>query len=294
MSPLHEQADSPGCRFGCDTIPTWSRRIRPNTLPPALPSATMRQWRYHNLQWGDDGVEPNVGCYTKRRGSPHRRQPRSKIPAEESASSLLVGLEPWSSCPEPHRAHTEPDLGPGFGMLLTQHMGRCRQLPTLDDSSDDRVGHGTKCDEYTPHHPTRWRNFPTPSGCGETPACGDASWMHPRHAACWGTGGKSHPSSPPPGRLPLVKEGRALFGGRGVRSSFAMRRTAGGAWKPRLVGLVRSRSISPRTQQPAMINQSGLPSRLTVDHAARCGSERPLPSLRPRPAICHMPYTPME
>ena len=102
-----------------------------------------------------------------------------------------------------------------------------------------------------------------------------------------GERGEIPPLLPTPAVFPLVKEGRALFGGRGVAVKLCNAENGRGSLETK-VGLVPSH----HAQQPT-INQSGLPSRLTVDHAAHCGSERPLPSLRPRPATSHMPYTPM-
>lgn len=61
----------------------------------------------------------------------------------------------------------------------------------------------TECATHTPHHPAMAKFPDDLSGCGETPPCGDASWMHPHHTPPvgergLGEGGGSHPSSPPP------------------------------------------------------------------------------------------------
>lgn len=70
----------------------------------------------------------------KKAGIPHRTQPRSKNqPRILSPSAVFM----------PDQSHAEPDLGPGFGVLLTQQMRRGRQLPThIDECSDDRVDLG--------------------------------------------------------------------------------------------------------------------------------------------------------
>lgn len=141
MPPLGQANRQPGLLIWKRLHPHFDvGDLVPDTLPPALPSATMRQWRYHNLKWGaSDVVEPNVECYTKRRGFPTARNQDQRTSRGFSLCLLGWSLS-WSSCPA--QSHAEPNLGPNFGMLLTQHMRRGRQLPTLDDSSDERVDLG--------------------------------------------------------------------------------------------------------------------------------------------------------
>lgn len=104
---------------------------------------------------------------------------------------------------------------------------------------------GMKCDEqktecatHTPHHPAMAKFPDDLSGCGETPPCGDASWMHPHHTPPvgergLGEGGGSHPSSPPP-----CEGGAGTFWGtRGCGQALQCgerQQSTGEAWKSRL------------------------------------------------------------